>query len=142
MSKVKRHVLTLDHTVDFEMIGICSHHSDYRLVWGLNQQLMTHLSKADDLFVVHSKKGIVQSQHSYYSWSDAENQMEYYLIKNKCDGKFLIPEKNQIDYFLFLRDNVFYELDDILDKVKKITSVVAAFIIDTDETPSAEQILF
>ena len=68
--------------------------------------------------------------------------MEYYLIKNKYEGKFLIPEKNQIDYFLFLRENVFFELDDILDNVKKVTSVMAAFIIDTDEAPSAEQILF
>uniref|UniRef100_UPI00404AB630 IPExxxVDY family protein n=1 Tax=Fluviicola sp. TaxID=1917219 RepID=UPI00404AB630 len=142
MSKVKRHVLTLDHTVDFEMIGICSHHSDYRLVWGLNQLLHLHLAKADDFFVIHSKKGLVQSQHSYYFWSDEENHMEYYLIKNKNEGKFLIPEKNQIDYFLFLRDNVFYELDEILEKVKKVTSIMAAYIIDTDETPSAEQILF
>jgi hypothetical protein len=142
MSKVKRHVLALDQTVDFEMIGICSHHSDYRLVWGLNQQLKLHLAKADDLFVIHSKKGTTQSQHSYYFWSDEENHMEYYLIKNKYEGKFLIPEKNQIDYFLFLRENVFFELDDILDNVKKVTSVMAAFIIDSDEAPSAEQILF
>ena len=44
--------------------------------------------------------------------------------------------------FLFLRENVFFELDDILDNVKKVTSVMAAFIIDSDEAPSAEQILF
>jgi hypothetical protein len=142
MSKQKRHVLSLDTYVDFELIGICSHHSDYRLAWGLNQGLDLHLAKDDELFVVQSKKGTVLSKHSFHFWADVQNHLEYYLIKNKCEGKFLIPEKSQIDYFLFLRENQLFELEDLLEKIKQINSVMTAFIFEPESLPSAEQIIF
>lgn len=142
MSKQKRHVLSLETSVDFELIGICSHHSDYRLAWGLNQALRLQLAKCDELFVVTNKKGQVSSEHSYYFWYDGENQIEYYLIRNKNEGKFLIPERNQIDYFLFLRDNVILELEDVLEEVKNINSVMGAYIFEPESLPSAELIVF
>ena len=142
MSKQKRHVLSLETEVDFELIGICSHHSDYRLAWGLNQELKLALAKMDELFVVTSKKGQTLSQHPYYMWYDEENQVEFYLIKNKNEGKFLIPEKSQIDYFLILRENVLLELEEMVEDVKKINSVMAAYLFDPADLPSAEQIIF
>jgi len=135
-------VLSLETEVDYELIGICSHHSDYRLAWGLNQELKLQLAKSDELFAITNKKGQVVSEHSYYCWSDEENLIEYYLIKNKNEGKFLIPEKSQIDYFLFLRENHVLELEDVLEDVKKINSVMAAYQFDPDDLPSAEQIIF
>jgi len=135
-------VLSLETEVDFELIGICSHHSDYRLAWGLNQELKLQLAKSDELFAVTSKKGQVVSEHSYYLWYDEENQVEFYLIKNKNEGKFLIPEKSQVDYFLFLRENQVLELEDLLEDVKKINSVMAAYLFDPADLPSAEQIIF
>lgn len=142
MSKQKRHLLSLETSVDFELIGICSHHSDYRLAWGLNQTLRIQLAKNDELFVITSKKGQVLSEHSYYFWYDDENQIEYYLIKNKAGGKFLIPERNQIDYFLFLRENVILELEDVLECIKTINSVMGAYIFEPESLPSAELIIF
>lgn len=135
-------MLSLETEVDFELIGICSHHSDYRLAWGLNQELKLQLAKSDELFAVTSKKGQVVSEHSYYLWYDEENQVEFYLIKNKNEGKFLIPEKSQVDYFLFLRENQVLELEDLLEDVKKINSVMAAYLFDPADLPSAEQIIF
>ena len=142
MSKQKRHLLSLETSVDFELIGICSHHSDYRLVWGLNQELRLQLAKCDDLFAITNKKGQVVSEHSYYFWFDEENLVEFYLIRNKSEGKFLIPERNQIDYFLFVRENTILDLDDMLEQIKKINSVMAAYLFDPEALPSTEQIVF
>lgn len=142
MGKQKRHVLSLEAEIDFELIGICSHHSDYRLAWGLNQGLRLNLAKNDELFVITNKKGQPVSEHSYYEWYDEENQVDYYLIRNKSEGKFLIPEKSQIDYFLFLRNNVLLDPEEVLEDVKKITSVMAAYLFDPADLPSAEQIVF
>lgn len=142
MSKQKRHLLSLETSVDFELIGICSHHSDYRLVWGLNQELRLQLAKCDDLFAITNKKGQLVSEHSYYFWYDEENLVEFYLIRNKSEGKFLIPERNQIDYFLFVRDNILLDLDEMLEQIKKINSVMAAYLFDTETLPSTEQIVF
>ena len=59
MGKQKKHTLTLECEYDFEMIGICSHHSDYRLVWGINSVLNLNLEKADEDFIVVNKKIIL-----------------------------------------------------------------------------------
>lgn len=135
-------MLSFETEIDFELIGICTHHSDYRLAWGINQQLGVLLTKCDDQFVVTSKKGQVLSSHSWYSYLDEETLLEMYLIKNKTDGKFLIPERGQIDYFLFLRENHLEDVQDLVGKLKHINSVMAAYGFEPSELPSAELIVF
>lgn len=142
MSKQKRHVLSLETSVDFELIGICSHHSDYRLAWGINKILELQLTKSEEPFVIQSKKGTIVSQHSFHVFIDEVDHMEWYLIKNKSEGKFLIPEKNQIDYFLILRENVLHDLDDLVEKIRESNSVMAAYVYEAETIPSAELIIF
>ena len=91
MSRKKKHTLTFDQDFEFDMIGVCSHHSDYRLVWGINDGVGLQLTKCDESYIVTNKKGEVISAHSMYEFVDEENRLEYYLIKNKHNGKFLIP---------------------------------------------------
>jgi hypothetical protein len=142
MSKQKRHVLSLETSVDFELIGICSHHSDYRLAWGINKILELELTKSEEPFVIQSKKGTIVSQHSFHVFIDEVDHMEWYLIKNKSEGKFLIPEKNQIDYFLILRENILHELDELVEKIRESNSVMAAYVFEAGAIPSAELIIF
>ena len=142
MSKQKRHVLSLETSVDFELIGICSHHSDYRLAWGINKILDLELTKSEEPFVIQSKKGTIVSQHSFHVFIDEVDHMEWYLIKNKSEGKFLIPEKNQIDYFLILRENVLHDLDELVERIRESNSVMAAYIFEAESIPSAELIIF
>ena len=73
--KKKKHVLAFDDEVDFDMIGICSHHSDYRLVWGINDKIKLKLIKADDVFIVTNRKGETISEHSMYTFIDNENRL-------------------------------------------------------------------
>ncbi|WP_294673109.1 IPExxxVDY family protein [uncultured Fluviicola sp.] len=142
MSKQKRHVLSLETSVDFELIGICSHHSDYRLAWGINKILDLELTKSEEPFVIQSKKGTIVSQHSFHVFIDEVDHMEWYLIKNKSEGKFLIPEKNQIDYFLILRENVLHDLDELVERIRESNSVMAAYVFEAESIPSAELIIF
>lgn len=142
VSKPKKHILTFDQEYDFNMIGICSHHNDYRLAWGMNEQLGIHLSKAEDDYIVYSKKGGQQSMHSQYLFKDPENMIEYYLIKNKSMGKFLIPEKPTIDYFLFLYENQIWELQSLVESLRNIPSILGAYIFDPEELDSTEHIVF
>lgn len=142
MSKQKRHVLSLETSVDFELIGICSHHSDYRLAWGINKILELELTKSEEPFVIQSRKGTIVSQHSFHVFIDEVDHVEWYLIKNKSEGKFLIPEKNQIDYFLILRENILHELDELVEKIRESNSVMAAYVFEASSIPSAELIIF
>ena len=142
MTKPKKHILTFDQTYDFEMIGICSHHNDYRLAWGLNEKIGIQLIKVDEDYVVASKKGVQLSNHSMYEFKDPENLIEYYLIKNKNQGKFLIPEKPSIDYFLFLFENHEWDVEDLVSELREIPSILGVFIFNPEEFSSTENLVF
>lgn len=142
MKKQRKHTLQIDYNNDYEMIGICSHHNDYRLVWGINKELNLTLEKADLNFVVVNKKGQYLSEHSLYEYKDAETLTEYYLIKNKNEGKFLIPEKEEIDYFLFLCENFIDNKLEIIQKLKSVASVLAVFNFEPAEFHSTENLVF
>lgn len=142
VSKPKKHILSLDQVYDFQMIGICSHHNDYRLAWSLNEKLGIYLEKSEDDYVVSGKKGSPVTHHSKYYYKDSENLIEYYLIKNKSQGKFLIPEKPTIDYFLFLYENHLLDPDDLVDSLRDVPSVLGAYVFDPEEIDSTENIVF
>ncbi len=141
MAKRKKHILSLEPELDFDMVGICSHHSDYRLAWSINNSLGLHLCKCDD-YLITDKKGDVRSSHSMYEFEDDTNRLNYYMIKNKCQGQYLIHEKPTIDFFLFLCDNNAIEVSQLLANLKSVSSVLAAYDFDPEEIPSAENLVF
>jgi hypothetical protein len=142
MTKPKKHILTFEQAYDFDLIGICSHHNDYRLAWSINDRLKLRLQKAAENYIVVNKKGEKMSEHSYYEYLEEETHIQYYLIKNKAQGKFLIPEKPSIDYFLFLYENHLLEPDDLLGELREIPSVLGGFIFDPEALGSTEHIVF
>ncbi|MBP6459104.1 MAG: IPExxxVDY family protein [Crocinitomicaceae bacterium] len=142
MTKKKiKHTIVLETDYDYDMIGICSHHNDYRIVWGLNELLDIHLEKADDFFVVSSPKGKI-SEHPFYEFDDEENYMTFFFLKNKHDAKFLIPEQKQIDYFLFILNNNLHSVSTIIQRLKTLPTVLAAYEFDPTEFTSTEHIIF
>lgn len=142
MAKKKKHTLELDQEIDFDLIGICSHHSDYRLAWGINQKLGLHLAKCDEEYCITDKKGTMVSSHSMYEYLDEHNRLMYYMIKNKHQGKFLIPEKPGIDFFLFLCDNWAVDIAEIIVELKSVPSILGVYPFDPEELASAQNIVF
>ncbi len=141
MAKPKKHVLDFDSDQAFELIGICSHLSDYRIAWDLNNSLKWNLSRSQDSFVVQNKKGVILSEHTYYFWNDVENLIEYYLIKNKGLTKYLIPEKAQIDHFLIIANLQLESIENVHEKIKNVNAIMASYVFDPESLPSAENIV-
>jgi hypothetical protein len=142
MGKQRKHILTLEYEYNYEMFGLCSHHVDYRLVWGINDKLDLQLEKTDEDFVVVNKKGQQLSCHSLYEYLNSEDAVEYFLIKNKGAGKFLIPEKQEVDYFLFIRDNHPDNSFSLPSKLRSVSSVLAVFEFNPVELASTENLIF
>lgn len=142
MAKKKKYTLELDDDLDFDLVGICSHHSDYRLAWGINQELGLHLSRCDEPYYVTDRKGGVVSTHSMYEYANDSDRMVYYLIKNKHQGKYLIPEKPSIDFFLFLCDNWAVEIQELVIGLKEVPSILAVYPFDPEELASSQNIVF
>jgi len=142
MAKQKKHILTFEQEYNFDLIGLCTHHNDYRLAWSINEVLKIQLSKSFDNYDVVSKKGVLVTSHPYYLFRDEENLTEYYLIKNADKGKFLIPEKPSIDYFLFLYENHVIDTDQLVLQLREAPSILGTFLFNPEEIPSTEHIIF
>jgi hypothetical protein len=140
MAKVKKHNLTLEPEYDFDMIGICSHHSDYRLAWGINEAMGLHLSKADEEFATDKLKKHQSSFHSFYEYYDEENMCSYFLIKNVSGNRFLVSEQPKIDYFLFIKEPNSVDASVWLQKLNGISSILAAYSFDPEEFESIQTI--
>jgi hypothetical protein len=124
------------------LIGICSHQFDYRLVWEINNLLGIQLSKGEGFFEVSHKKAHITSLHNYYEMQDEDNFLSIYLVKNKGDKKLLIPEKSQIDYFLFILKNQNFKCTDLIQKLKSSKIILASLLLNPTDYPSTEEIIF
>ena len=140
MTKKIKHILIDEDDLDFDMIGICSHHNDYRIAWSINEQIGIQLKKSESYTVIN-KKGTLKTQHSTYKFEDEDDRMNYYLIKNKHQGQYLIPEESTMDYFLFLCENCAVDLEELIAKLKTTTCVLGAYSFYPDEIESAQNLV-
>lgn len=142
MSKTKKHTISLSFEYSFDLIGICSHHRDYRLAWNLNDALGLHLIKEEEDFPVYNKKGVIVSYHSRYTYFDEVNKTDFILLKNKSLNQYFVPEKPAIDFFLILNNNLGVDVEELANKLKNVSSILGVYIVDPEEIPSIENIEF
>ena len=142
MAKVAKHTLKLEDDFNYDLVGIYCPQSDYRLCWNINEALGLFLSKSDEPYMVSGKKSTVSSAHSFYEWYDKENQVNYYLIKNKDGVNFLIPEERQTDYFLVIQESGMVEINTLLMHLKQIPSILAASILNPNTLKSSKNLIF
>lgn len=141
MAKLKMHKLEWEVDYDFDLIGICSSNSDYRLCWGINKTLETQLERGDDYALKTKKEG--EYFFSFYEYFNEDTGEEVYLIKNQSyNYKKLIPEQDKIDYFLIVKNNYSYEISDLLAKLKGLESILTAFSFDVETLKSKSNLIF
>jgi hypothetical protein len=136
-----KHKLVFEDDYSFDLIGICSSNADYRLTWGINKELKIALQKDEDLSIFVKKEG--DHNYSFYSFYDEEEHVEYYLVKNLSNNyRKLIPEKDQIDYFMIIKNNYSLEINEIVKSLKRIDSILTAFSFDPNELKSKSNLVF
>ena len=136
-----KHKLVWEDDFDFDLIGVCSSNSDYKLCWGINRVLDIGLSKGEDYNVFKKKEG--ECLHSFYEFFNEDTHEEFYLIKNQSfNYKLLIPEQDKIDYFLILKNNYSYEISDLIAKLKQLDSILTAFSFNVDDLKSKSNLVF
>ena len=136
-----KHKLVWEEDYDFDLIGICSSNSDYRLCWSINQAIDTKLVRGEDYSLKSKKEG--EYFFSFYEFFNEETGEEVYLIKNQSyDYKKLIPEQDKIDYFLIVKNNYSYEISHLLAKLKELESILTAFSFDVESLKSKSNLIF
>ena len=144
MAKIKKYQLELEEGFDFDIIGVSSHHNDYRLAWSINSEMELALELSTEPYIVSTNKKGVYSRVEFpmYEFHDEENHLDFYLIKNKSNGKFLISERQSIDYFMFICERGMVDMDQFAMKLRNVSSVLAVFQFEPEELDSCEKLVF
>jgi hypothetical protein len=133
MTKTKKHQLIFEYDTDIEVYGISSAYIDYRLAWELNLKLSIQLEKQSEKLELEDKKTKEIKSFFLYYFFDEENLTKYYLIRNKQENKFMVNDKQYVDYFLCIQDNNSFEGETLLSEMRKINGVVAVFPLESEE---------
>lgn len=123
---------------DFIAIGIASHQKDYRLAWALNKALDCSFIRLED----YKSVGKTPSRHAFFKWSEPEGHYSFWLLANRGEEAFLLPELKQADYLLVIEGMTdMLDIQSIQGQVKKIDTVLTAFEIDQTKTKSIQNIV-
>ena len=121
---------------DFGLIGISCHSKDYRLCGELNKTLNLDLTRVSDY-------KIDDQTFSFYEYSDFDNHTEYYVLTNRSEKGFLIPEQKKVDYFIILKGNYSdSQIKEFIWKINDISLVLTSFKIDPELLKSKQNLLF
>ncbi len=135
---------TLDVKYDFEFIllGISCHEKDYRISWALREKLEIDLCRGEDLNISSKKAGEAGS-YAVFECLNEDNDSAIFLVSNRCDSSFLIPEQRSCDYFLVARGGYDEEnKEEMLQKIREIPFVLTAFSIDPSSLRSRQNLIF
>lgn len=142
MLKAKVHKFTLDEDKEFSVVGLSTAFSDYKLAFELNSFLDLKIVLYKEKLELIDPKSKEHTSFRVYHFFDEENFTKYYLVKNNQNFKFLFPEKPKMDFFLVVRDNFIFELDDFIRRLRQINGIVATFKLDNSEFYAAEYLTF
>jgi hypothetical protein len=140
--KKRVHKLVSEPNEQFLLIGIVSHENDYRLSWAFNQYMKMKFIKTESL-VINQPKLEENPVFSVFKYEDEESYVMYYLIANKSENGFLIPELKNVDYILKisgeLKDSM---LKDLLVRIKKMEFISTAFKIEDLSSKALKSMVF
>ena len=138
--KKKVHKLIYEPNEHFVLIGIVSHENDYKLSWALNEYLKLKFAKTESLIISQPKldENPVFSVFTYH-----DHEYQYFLIANKSENGFLIPELKNVDFILKISGEVKTDfISDLVTKIKKMEFVSTAFKIEDISPKASKNLLF
>lgn len=126
----KKKYLELSEEWEFQMIGIASTMRDFRLAYYLNKMVFLNLAKNEDL-PAEIPGSADPVPFSFYQWEENETGLCFYLISNKRQNSWLIPEQKQADFFLLIKGGFSQEsYKRFISTIRQIPNVITAFKIN------------
>lgn len=138
--KAKKFFLDYEDSEEFEVLAVCSHHPDYRLVWNMNKYAELDLQRSEIRYDAFSKKGEFMASHVQYTFTDEGQEIDYLLLKNKEQRNILVPELEKVDYLLFIATQHHYPTDKIRQKLTDSEAIIAVYKIDATQIKSLSRL--
>ncbi len=132
----KKNKIVVEPFDDIKIIGICTHLEDYKLAWHINKLLNINLAKYSDIV---NEDGI---EFSFYRYDGGENYNTFNLVEIvNTEGRW-VNFSPATDYLIVIRNFINDEdLATILNKIKHITDVPFAYLIDLNTNNKIDTLL-
>ena len=142
MKKIKKYLIKDEALESFDIIGICTSQTDFRLAWQLNSKFDVKLQKAEKSLEIPNKKSGELELFDYYYFQHPEDLISYYLIKNKQNARYVLTEKQSVDYALILHENHVVDGHEIVDNLRASEGIIAAFYFKSSEFSNESYLIF
>ncbi|MDR7132291.1 hypothetical protein J2X69_004658 [Algoriphagus sp. 4150] len=140
---MKKSKLLIEHTYDFELLGLVSPVKDYKMAWLINRELDLKLIKSDDLLLEFMTLPSLKISQYFLSLPHGFVQ----LLKNKAlnstnQVSYLIPELKSMDYFLLVQDETFQiSINTFANQLAKNRYIQNVMKLDVSKLKSKENLL-
>lgn len=117
-----------DFSEEYDIVCICTHLKDYKLMWNINNSFNFGFRKIVDFKVELNEQ--IENHEMFYYYDDYE-KVEYFLLANKSNNSVVFPVLSQVDYLLIMRDqDNIKKIEKLITKIKNIPNVLAVFTAD------------
>ncbi len=140
---MKKAKLLVEHTYDFELLGLVSPVKDYKMAWLVNRDLQLNMVKWEDLEIEFLTSPALKISQYFLSLPHGFVQ----LLKNKAlnssnQVSYLIPELKSMDYFLLLQDDTFQiSINTFASQLEKNPFIQNVMKLDITKLKSKENLL-
>ncbi|MEB2785393.1 IPExxxVDY family protein [Algoriphagus persicinus] len=140
---MKKAKLLIEHTYDFELLGLVSPVRDYKMAWLINRELDLDMIKSDDLLLEFLTLPSLKISQYFLSLPHGFVQ----LLRNKAlnstnQVSYLIPELKSMDYFLLVQDETFQiSINTFAKQLAKNRYIQNVMKLDVSKLKSKENLL-
>lgn len=133
--------LKLSLDFDFVSIAITSATKDYMLCHKINKALEYNFERIEDHQVYNDMDKGFRSFSKFFYFVE-QGEIEFFLLNNRSEEGFLIPEMKKVDYFIIIRQYIDEEdLNFLLTGLNKLLDVQVAVQIDPLKLKSKENLV-
>jgi hypothetical protein len=138
---MKKVFLDIGFDYDFLLLGIVSQEKAHRLVWFINKELGYNFSHAGQLVLYDNDQP--SAEFTRYDFTDEINHLEFFLIENKDESNYLLPELRHVDYFMMIKGALdFLDVKQLIDHMKPLEPVQLVTEIDHHKLKSKQNLIF
>lgn len=141
MVALQKTYLKLSLDLDFVLIAVTAPLKDYVCCHKINSTLGFNLEKVDD-HEIYSKTGKSSQLYSRFYYFVEQGEIEYYFLNNRNGEGVLIPEMNNVDFFIIIHQFIDKEdLKYLITGLNKLPEVQVAVKIDHKKLRSVENLM-
>lgn len=138
---MKKVFLDIGFDYDFMLLGIVSLEKAHRLVWFINRELSYQFAHDGELVLYEEE--IPVAAYTKYAFTDEINHLDFFLIENKDESSYLIPELRQVDFFMMIKGALdFLDVKTLITNMKPIEPIQLITEIDHQKLKSKQNLIF